>query len=171
VRSITNVLAQCRFHRISKMTSSNPHPTSPPLSDSLHSLAHLPPSSRFPFHLPLEPFHITFLSLSLSLSRSPPQECVLPLLYIHPILPTRPRYPPLSSAFWPILSYRPLFCDIFFFILPSSISLSSLTNYRRTQFQWIKAAAAYYRRSVVPTRRTRIPTNRNADGLRYRRGV
>lgn len=64
-RSITNVLAQCRFHRISKMTSSNPHPTSPPRTDSLISP--------------------TFISLSLppvthttSLSRPPLEECSWP---------------------------------------------------------------------------------------------
>lgn len=137
------MLAQCRFHRISKMTSSNPHPTSPTshgFAPSPHGLAHLPPSSRFPSHLPLEPFHTPPHSLSSSSTRVRPAPTPYPLTLSSLVLPTRSRYPPPSPASWPILSYRPLFPVIFFFILPSFISRhSSLTNYRRTQFRWIKA--------------------------------
>lgn len=175
MRSITNVLAQCRFYRISKMTSSDPHPTSPlGLAPSPHGLAHLPPSSRFPSHLPLEPFHTPLRSLVLLQQEYVPAPTLHPLSPYPPPSSSRPRYPPASPCVLaaPLLSRGLSSLLIFFFILPSSISrLSSLTNYRRTQFRRIKASAAYYRRSVIPTRRTRIPTNRNADGLRYRRAA
>lgn len=156
------------------MTSSNPHPTSPPLhglAPSPHGLAHLPPSSRFPSHLLLEPFHTPPRSLLSSTRVRPAPTPIYPLTLSSLVLPIRLRYPP-SPASWPILAYRPPF-PVIFFVLPSSISRHpSLTNYRRAQFRWIKAAAAaYYRRSVIPTGHPQIPTNRNANGLRYRRGT
>lgn len=172
VRSITNVLAQCRFHRISKMTSSNPHPTSPPLSDSLH----LPMVSLIShLHLAFPPTchsnpSTHHLALSSSSTRVRPAPTLYSLTLVLPRPPDRARvilHRPLRPS--RNLSYRLLssLSSSSSSSSPSSISrLSSLTNYRRAQFRWIKAAAAaYYRRSVVPTRRTRIPTNRNANGL------
>lgn len=168
VRGITNVLAQCRFHRISKMTSSNPHPILPyPLgpAPSLHGLRSsptfislsLPPATRT---LP----HATSRSLSSSSTRErvpPPTR--------HPLTPSslvlaRPparalsvlRRLPCAPACSALLSAS-LLCVTFFFLRPSFFHFPPSVPYELSTgagFRRIKAtAAAYYRRSVVPSGR------------------
>lgn len=161
VRGITNVLAQCRFHRISKMTSSNPSrpsplflsdPSLPVVSRSSPTFISLP---SLPTTRTLPPYLVFFLFLSsslfstnafpplpvssLSLSFSPyPSNSRYPLPPPHPH--PHPDDPPrvLSSSCHLL---RPCF-----FHFPPFVP----TNYRRAQFRWIKAA--YYRHSAVPTR-------------------
>lgn len=167
------------------MTSSNPpqslrHPSSPLPSRtgtiSPRGLAHLPPSSRFPSHLPLEPFHTTSVSLVLLHARArPPPTCILSSCSLPPRPPVRPRYPPPSSAYPgdPLSCVRLSSCHLLlrpsFFHFPPFVP----TNYRRARFRWIKAAmgllSTFCSTDQMP--RTRIPTNRNANGLRYRRAA
>lgn len=107
------------------MTSSNPpqslrHPSSPLLSRtgiiSPRGLAHLPPSSRFPSHLPLEPFHTTTVSLVLLHARARP-----PPTYILILLTSSPssRSPALSFTILRISRRSSLVCPPLF-LSPSS---------------------------------------------------
>lgn len=172
MRGITNVLTQCRFHRISKMTSSNP--SRPPplfLSDSisprgLSLISHL--HLAFPPSLPLKPFHAISLSFSFSLFLSllyehvsTPDSYLIPLsLFLSlavssPVYPSnRSRYPLPPSDPHPHPDDPPRVLSSCHLLRPCFVHFPPFvpTNYRRAQFRWIKATAAYYRHSAVPTR-------------------
>lgn len=141
MRSITNVLAQCRFHRISKMTSSNPHPTSPPplgLAPSPHGLAHLSHLHlAFPPTCNSNPSHSRYFALLSSSTRVEFGPYPVPT---HPILP----YPPDSAR---VILHYSLHPD------PSSpISLFSLSP------------SSCFLLPVPAFRLVRIIDGRNSDG-------
>lgn len=162
------MLAQCRFHRISKMTSSNPPHFTPSLirtrSISPWCLAHLPPSSlsRSPPFLPLEPFH------------TPPRSPVLPhkraLPYLYPL--TLP-FLTLPTA-RVVLHHTPIFRQssraMPLFLSPSSstflLPFPAFRPYELSTGAIPMDKSGYGLLSTFcSTDQARIPTNRNAGGL------
>lgn len=157
---ITDVLTVRRFHGISKMTSSTTPPhllpcRATPFLRSL-SLSLFPPAYLLSLPSNTQPFHTTSL-------RHPPPRDYSPLpKFTHPtplLFATHARH--TSSTISPMSWLTSLVSASHFLSSSSSSSFSFYrflplflvpTNYRRVQFQWIKATTAYYRQSVIPTK-------------------